>query len=104
MHILGSYVSVVAENGDVIVDPLFPNMLKKRNIAGYLDATGKNVFKEMVSALKDQDSVWALSVERGISGDKSARHLRYTRKVVIGNETFYITSSFAPATPVWMKQ
>lgn len=103
LHIFGSYISVVDENGDVIVDPLFPNIPKKRNIINYRDVTGKDVFKETKDLLAVKDGTWIMSVEATVDSDRPVRNLKYIRKVTVGREAFYVSSSFVPAIPVWMK-
>jgi len=103
LHILNNYVSVVAENGDVIVDPLFPNLDKKRNIMQYRDSTGSTIIEKIKGSLKDRDSNWVLYIAPRADTSHPARYLRYTRRVIVGKEVFYVTGSFVPATPIWMK-
>lgn len=103
LHILDTYVSVLAENGDVVVDPLFPNLDKKRNVMQYRDSTGRNITAEIKETLNDRSSSWVLYIAPKADISRPARCLRYTRKIVVDGEIFYVTGSFIPATPIWMK-
>ena len=103
LHIMGNYISVLAENGDIVVDPLFPNLDKKRNAMGFRDSTGRSFMKEMIKALRSRDAVWGQFIAPKSDPDRPTRQLWYLRSVVVGPEKFYVGMSFAPAVPVWMK-
>jgi signal transduction histidine kinase len=104
LHILDSYIIVSDSNGNVLVDPSFPGLNKKRNILNFCDKTGRYITKETINGLRDKDRMWILYIWPKNNPNQLARHLAYTRKVKVGDEVFYVGSDFTPATPIWMKQ
>ena len=104
LHILDTYISVTDVNGDVVVDPLFPNLDRKRNIMQYRDSTGRKITEEVQNSLADKDHAWTMYIAPRFAASRPVRHQRYTRKVTIGGEVFYVSGSFVPPTPIWMKQ
>jgi hypothetical protein len=103
LHILDIYIFVVGENGDVLVDPLFPNIEPRRNIMQYRDYAGRHISQEIRGLLKDRDSTWTLYIAPKTSTGRPVRHLEYVRKIKVDGEVFYVGAGFAPATPIWMK-
>ena len=104
LHILNSYIMVMANNGDVVVDPVFPKLGKKRNMLGFRDKTGRYIIRDMLEGLQTTDRLWMFFIWPKGDVNRLTRHLMYAHKVNIAGEIFYVTSYFAPATPVWMKQ
>jgi len=103
LHVLDAYIRVTDDQGNMLVDPLFPSLDKKRNISQVADSTGKKVFQEIKAALQQSDAVWtSFTVPKPGSGLPEKR-LIYTRKVRDGNETFFVGASYAPASPIWLK-
>lgn len=104
LHILNTYITVTDRRGDIVVDPSFPTLVKKRNLSNFRDATGRNISSEVVKGLNDHDQLWLLYLAPKGEAGRLARHLMYVRKVTIGDEVFYVSVTFVPATPVWMRQ
>jgi signal transduction histidine kinase len=104
LHVLDSFIFVFEENGNVIVDPLFPNLAKKRSMEEYQDDTGRNIPREISELLKDKDNAWFLYIAPKIGSTRSTRHAGYVRKIKIDGQIFYVVATFTPATPIWMKQ
>ena len=103
LHVLDAYVRVTDDEGNMLVDPLFPNLAKKRNISQEVDFIGKRVFQETKAALQQSDAAWiSFTVPKRGSG-LPEKHLVYTRKVREGNETLFVGTSYAPASPIWLK-
>ncbi len=102
-HILDLHISVIAENGDILADPAFPNLAKKRNLGDYTDGAGRNFFKGICESLSKTDSAWSLRILPRYTRSGMARHLVYARRVSLGGETLYLSTNFVPPTPVWMK-
>ena len=103
LHVMDAYIRVVDEEGNVLVDPLFPGLAKKRNISGVVDSIGKKVFQETKAALQKSDAAWiSFTVPKPGSGLPEKR-LIYTRKVKHGDETLFVGASFTPASPIWLK-
>lgn len=103
LHVMDSYIQVTDEEGDVLVDPLFPNLPKKRNIADQLDLIGKNVFQETRAALRDKDATWSSFTQPKPGSGLPEKNLIYTRKVRSGDEIFYVGAGYVPASPIWLK-
>jgi signal transduction histidine kinase len=103
LHILDAYIRVTDDEGNVLVDPLFPGLAKKRNISQEVDFIGKNVFQDTKAALQRSDAAWtSFTVPKPGSGLPEKR-LIYARKVKLGDETLFIGASFTPASPIWLK-
>jgi hypothetical protein len=103
LHVLDAYIRVADDAGNVLVDPLFPSLAKKRNISEAVDFIGKNVFRETKAVLQDRDAAWtSFTVPKPGSGLPEKR-LIYTRKVKHGGETLFVGASFTPASPIWLK-
>jgi hypothetical protein len=103
LHVLDAYIRVTDEHGNVLVDPLFPSLEKKRNVSRVTDYIGTNVFRETKAALQQSDAAWtSFTVPKPGSGLPEKR-LIYTRKVSDGIETLLVGASYAPASPIWLK-
>ena len=103
LHILDSYIQVTDEEGNVLVDPLFPNLKKKRNISHVVDLIGKNAFQDTKTALQHSEATWTRFTEPKPGSGLPEKRLIYTRKVSAGAETFYVSASYVPASPIWLK-
>lgn len=104
LHILNTYITVTDRRGDIVVDPSFPTLVKKRNLSHFRDATGRNVYAEVADGLKDKDRLWLLYIAPRGEAKRLARHMMYVRKAEAEGEVFYVSVTFVPATPVWMRQ
>jgi hypothetical protein len=104
LHILNCYITVTDGSGDIVVDPSFPTLVKKRNLSNFTDKTGRNIYSEVAEGLKSKDRMWLLYIWPKGDVGRLARHMMYVRRVDADGETFYISVSFVPATPVWMKR
>jgi len=103
LHVLDAYIRVADNEGNVLVDPLFPGLAKKRNISQVVDLIGKKVFQETKAALQQKDAAWtSFTVPKPGSGLPEKR-LIYTRKVKHGDGTLFVGASFTPASPIWLK-
>ena len=103
LHVLNSYIEVTDTEGNVVVDPLFPKLMKKRNVSHRSDLMGRNVFMEIKESLADKESTWIFCIKPTVGSDRPEKHLYYFRKVKAGNEVFYVGAGFVPAAPIWMK-
>ena len=104
LHILNTYITVTDDRGDMVVDPAFPTLVKRRNLSNFRDSTGRNIYVELSAGLKNKDRLWLLYLAPKGEAARLARHMVYVRKVQVGDEVFYVSVTFVPATPVWMKQ
>lgn len=101
-HILGSYIFVVDESGNVVVDPSFPSNFQ-RNVSNFHDVTGRMVLEKIRQDLQYKDRVWDAFLWPQYESDVPSRMLLYVRKVKIGDEVFFVYGNFFPIKPVWMK-
>jgi signal transduction histidine kinase len=99
---LDSYIFVLNEKGETVIDPAFPNKTG-RSVAGFQDAVGFFAFKDVLEKLQtaDQASVQYLWPTPGSSSP--SRKLIYVRKVKVGDEVFIVGSDFFMATPIWLR-
>jgi len=103
-HILDSYIYVQDEEGNLLVDPMFPGLEEKRNTAGHLDYTGRSIFLEGKESLAEKESGWIMYLAPRTPSGRPVRHLSYLRKVKSGGKTFYVGAGFVPPEPIWMKK
>jgi len=103
LHVLDTYITVADSNFNLLVDPSFPSLAKKRSLANFHDKTGRNITEELLKALKNKDRLWILYIWPRNETSRLARHTMYIRKIQINNETFYVFADLIPAMPVWMK-
>ena len=104
LHILDTYITVTDAHGDIVVDPAFPTLVKKRNLSDFRDMTGRNISMEIAAGLKDKDRIWLLYIWPKGEAGRLARHVMYVRKVTVEGKVFFVSASYVPATPVWMRQ
>jgi hypothetical protein len=104
LHIQNTYITVTDRQGDIVVDPSFPNLLKKRSLIAFRDKTGRNIYAQITKGLEKKDRMWLLYIWPKGDASRLARHMMYVRKVKADGEVFYVSANFVPATPVWMKQ
>lgn len=103
LNLPDTYVTVMDSLGNLVVDPSFPTLSKKRSFADFRDKSGRNPYAEITEGLKSADRMWLSYIWPKGDRDRLARHLMYVRKVTVDGEIFYVTATFVPATPVWMK-
>lgn len=103
LHVMDSYILVTDQEGNVLVDPLYPNLPKKRNISRKLDLIGRNVFLETKEALRDSESTWSTFTVPKAGSGLPEKYLIYTRKVQSGDDLLFVVASFVPASPIWIK-
>jgi cytochrome c len=103
LHILDTPLSVVAGNGEILIDPAFPNLTRDRNLQDYRDNAGRNFFTTLTTALGTRDRAWSIRILPHGNNPRLTRHLVFARRVESGGDSFYIIASYVPAMPVWMK-
>ena len=103
LHLLDTYITVMDSRGNLVVDPSFPTLAKKRSFANFRDKSGRNPYAEIAEGLKSTDRMWLSYIWPKGNLGRMARHLMYVRKVVADGELFYVSGTYVPAMPVWMK-
>ena len=103
LHLLDTYITVMDGRGNLVVDPSFPTLAKKRSFANFRDKSGRNPYAEIAEGLEGADRMWLSYIWPKGNLGRMARHLMYIRKVSVDGEIFYVSGTFVPATPVWMK-
>jgi signal transduction histidine kinase len=102
-HVLDAYVRVTDEEGNMLVDPLFPNLERTRNVSEAVDLVGKQVFQEVRADLQQGETTWTSFTAPKPGSGLPEKRLLYTRKVRVGDETFYVGAAYVPASPLWLK-
>ncbi|MCG6985789.1 MAG: cache domain-containing protein, partial [Thiocapsa sp.] len=101
-HVLDAYIRVTDEDGNVLVDPLFPSLERTRNVSEVADLVGKKVFQETKAALQHRENTWTSFTAPKPGSGLPEKRLLYTRKVSDGEKTFYVGSAYVPASPLWL--
>jgi len=103
LHLLDTYITVMDSRGNLVVDPSFPTLAKQRSFASFRDKSGRAPYAEITEGLKSTDRMWISYIWPKGNLGRMARHLMYVRKVVADGELFYVSGTYVPAMPVWMK-
>jgi signal transduction histidine kinase len=99
---LDSYIFVLNEQGQTLVDPAFPTMAG-RDLSQFQDAVGFYAMRELLKKLAQADEAWVQYLWPKPGSAVTSRKLVYARRVVVGGETLIVGSDFFLATPIWMK-
>jgi signal transduction histidine kinase len=99
---LDSFIFVLNERGQTLVDPAFPTMAG-RDLSQFQDAVGFYAIREVLKKLAQADEAWVQFLWPKPGSAVTSRKLLYVRKVVTGGETLVVGSDFFMATPIWMK-
>lgn len=99
---LDSFIFVLNERGQTLVDPAFPTMAG-RDLSEFQDAVGFYAIREVLKKLAQADEAWVQFLWPKPGSAVTSRKLVHARKVVTGGETFVVGSDFFMATPIWMK-
>jgi len=99
---LDSYIFVLGDQGQTLVDPAFPTMAG-RDLSQFQDAVGFYAIRELLKKLAGADEAWVQYLWPKPGSAVTSRKLIYARKVNVGGETLVVGSDFYLATPIWMK-
>jgi signal transduction histidine kinase len=99
---LDSYIFVLNEQGQTLVDPAFPTMAG-RDLSQFQDAVGFYAMRELIKKLARADEAWVQYLWPKPGSAVTSRKLVYARRVEAGGETLIVGSDFFLATPIWMK-
>jgi signal transduction histidine kinase len=99
---LDSYIFVLNEQGETLVDPVFPNKTG-RSVIEFQDAVGFFPFKTALQKLEHADEAWVQYLWPKPGSSTPSRKLIYVRKVKVGDEVFIVGSDFLLATPIWLR-
>jgi signal transduction histidine kinase len=101
-YFLDSYIFVLNEQGETVVDPAFPNRTG-RSMVEFQDAVGFFAFKSVLEKLEKSDEAWVQYLWPKPGNSTPSRRLIYARKVKVGDEVFIVGSDFFLATPIWLR-
>jgi len=99
---LDSFIFVLNERGQTLVDPAFPTMAG-RDLSEFQDAVGFYAIREALKRLVRADEALVQFLWPKPGSSVTSRKLVYVRKVAAGGETLVVGSDFFLATPIWMK-
>lgn len=99
---LDSYIFVLNEQGETVIDPAFPNKTG-RSMLAFQDAVGFFAFKNVFEKLEHADDAWVQYLWPKPGNSAPSRKLIYARKVKVGDEVFIVGSDFFLATPIWLR-
>ena len=99
---LDTYVFVLDETGQTLVDPSFPNMAG-RDLSGFEDAVGMKPIAELLRKLAIADDAWVQYLWRRPGEPVPTRKLIYARKLTLDRMTLIVGSDYFLATPIWMR-
>ncbi len=88
---LTTYVFVIDEKGNDIINPAFPGF-EGQNVLNLKDAQGKYFIKDMVAALEKTDSIWIDYMWPKPRQMAPSKKSAYVKKIKVGNDTFYVGS------------
>jgi signal transduction histidine kinase len=97
-----TFVFILDENGNTIVDPSFPSM-RGRNLMKLTDIKGNPFVQDMIEKLKVHNPTWLSYVLKRPNEKKPTKKLVYVRKVIINGKTYILGSSLLFEKPIWLK-
>lgn len=101
-NFLGSYVFVLDEKGETLVDPSFPNM-PGRNLSGMTDSVGRKYIRELLTKIAHSDTASTMFFWRPHPNDVAQRKAIYARKVSVDGTAYIVGAEYLLPTPLWMK-
>jgi signal transduction histidine kinase len=101
-YFLDSYIFVLNEQGETLVDPAYPNRTG-RSVTEFQDAVGFFAFRSALKKLEHADEAWVQYLWPKPGSSTPSRKLIYVRKVKVGEEVFIVGSDFFLATPIWLR-
>lgn len=99
---LDTYIFVLNETGETVVDPAFPT-LGGRHMQDFADVVGFQPIRDLLQKLRHEDSAWVQFLWPKPGDVLPSRKLIFARKVILGGETFIVGADLYIATPIWMK-
>jgi signal transduction histidine kinase len=99
---LDSFIFVLNEQGQTLVDPAFPTMAG-RDLSEFRDAVGFFAIREVLKKVAQADQAWVQYLWPKPGSSVTSRKLVHVRKISVGGETLIVGSDFFLATPIWMK-
>ena len=99
---LDTYIFVLTESGDTLVDPAFPTR-GGRHMLDFKDFTDFQPIRELLGRLKTQDKAWVQFLWPKPGATLPSRKLIYGRKVILNGEALIVGADLYLATPIWMK-
>ena len=99
---LDTYVFVLSETGETLVDPAFPT-LAGRDMLNFRDAVGFEPIRVLLAKLQKAEDAWVQFLWPRPGTVVPSRKLVYARKASVNGETMIVGSDFFIATPIWMK-
>jgi signal transduction histidine kinase len=100
-YFLDTYVFVMNDKGESVVDPAFPGM--QRDLKGFKDAIGRPVVEEMLQKLEKNDEAWVQYMWPKPGAILPSRKVAYIRKVRSGANAYLVGADYFLASPIWMK-
>ena len=99
---LDSYVFVLTEQGETLVDPAFPTRTG-REMLNFKDAVGFEPIRALLAKLQRADEAWVQFLWPKPGNVVPSRKLVYARKLTVNGEVMIVGCDFFLATPIWMK-
>lgn len=99
---LDSYIFVLTEEGETLVDPAFPTR-SGREMLSFTDAVGFQPIRALLAKLQAADEAWVQFLWPKPGNVVPSRKLVYARKISLDGETMIVGCDFYLATPIWMK-
>ena len=99
---LDSYVFVLTEQGETLVDPAFPTRTG-REMLNFKDAVGFEPIRALLAKLQRADEAWVPFLWPKPGNVVPSRQLVYARKLTVNGEVMIVGCDFFLATPIGMK-
>jgi signal transduction histidine kinase len=99
---LDTYIFVLNEAGDTLVDPAFPTR-GGRHMLDFRDFNGFQPIRELLGKLKTHDTAWVQFLWPKPGATLPSRKLIYGRKVILDGEVLIVGADLYLATPIWMR-
>ena len=101
-YFLDTFIWVIDEQGNTLVDPAFPTMAG-RNILNIKDAAGVLPFQQLIKKLAKKPDAWVQYLWPKPGEQVPSRKAIYARKININGQILIVGSDFYLASPIWMR-
>ena len=98
----GTYVFVLKPDGQLVVDPAFPNG-PERNALGFKDAKGRLFIRQMLKKIEGKKTAFGMYMWHKPGSNAPAKKLMFLRRVQVEGDTYFVGSDFFLSSPIWLR-
>lgn len=98
----GTYVFVLKPNGQMVLDPAFPNG-PERNALDFTDVKGRPFIRQILKKIEGQETAYGVYMWHKPGSNSPSKKLMFLRRVEVQRQTYYVGSDFFLSSPIWLR-